>query len=335
MPLEALRYDLTPAGLHYVLVHYDIPAVDADGFRLRIDGAVAHPLDLRLADLAARPQVDATVTMECAGNGRALLDPRPVSQPWLDGAVGNARWSGTPLAPLLEEAGIAPGAVAVAFRGLDHGLEGGEEQDYERGLTLEEALRPDLLLATGMNGAPLLPQHGAPLRLIVPGWYGMASVKWLTRIRVLEAPFEGYQNRVGYRFRAVEHDPGIPLERIAVRSLMVPPGFSSFLPRQRHMRAGPTVLTGRAWSGHGGIARVEVSADDGVTWAEADLGPEPQPHAWRGWTFAWDAAPGTHVLSCRATDATGATQPVQPPWNVGGYANNEVQRVTVTVTSPG
>ena len=172
------------------------------------------------------------------GERARLFDPKPVSQPWLDGAIGTARWTGTPLAPLLEEAGMRPGAVAVAFAGLDHGLEGGEEQDYERGLSLDEALRPELLLATEMNDAPLPPQHGFPLRLVVPGWYGMTSVKWLARIRVLDAPFDGYQNRVGYQWRPAEDAPSVPVETIQVRSLMAPPGYPAFLPRERHIAPG-------------------------------------------------------------------------------------------------
>jgi DMSO/TMAO reductase YedYZ molybdopterin-dependent catalytic subunit len=331
MPLEALRYDRTPVGLHYVLVHYDIPDVDPASFRLRIEGHVERPLELALDDLAARLQIEADVMMECAGNGRALFADRAYSQPWLDGAIGNARWSGTPLAPVLEEAGIRPGAVSVSFVGLDHGLEGGEEQDYERGLTLEQALAPGVLLVTGMNGAPLPPQHGYPLRLLVPGWYGMTSVKWLTRITVRDAPFDGYQNRVGYRWKTNAEDQGAPVERIVVKSLLEPPGFPTFIPRARNLPAGPTVLRGRAWSGTGAIERVEVSTDDSATWTEAELGPEPEPNAWRAWSHAWDATPGVHVVCCRATDASGATQPLVPPWNVGGYANNTVQRTTVTV----
>jgi DMSO/TMAO reductase YedYZ molybdopterin-dependent catalytic subunit len=182
-----------------------------------------------------------------------------------------------------------------------------------------------------MNGAPLPPQHGFPLRLVVPGWYGMASVKWLTRIRVLDAPFQGYQNRVAYRWRTDEDDPGVPLERIQVRSLMVPPGTPSFMPRSRTVGAGPVTLEGRAWSGEGDVLRVEVSVDDGATWADAALGPMPEPAAWRAWTFAWDAAPGDHVLRCRATDATGTIHPAEPAWNVGGYANHAVQRIVVRV----
>ncbi len=331
MPQEALRYDVTPAGLHYLLIHYDIPDVDPVAFRLTIDGHVDRPLALTLDELRALPTVTAEVTMECAGNGRALLEPRAISQPWLRGAVGNAEWTGTPLVPLLERAGMREGAVDVAFTGLDRGFEGGLEQDYERGLSVADAMHGDLLLAYEMNGRPLLPQHGAPVRLLVPGWYGMASVKWLGRIRVLDEPFTGYQNTVSYRMRADADDPGTPLDRIRVRSMMVPPGRPSFQPRDRHIDAGPVRLTGRAWSGTAPIVRVEVSTDDGASWSDAELGPEPRPSAWRSWSFGWLAIPGSHVVVCRATDADGQTQPDEPEWNVGGYANNAVERTEVDV----
>jgi DMSO/TMAO reductase YedYZ molybdopterin-dependent catalytic subunit len=333
MPLEALRYAVTPAGLHYLLIHYDIPFVNPSTWRLEIRGEVERPLTLSLDDLRARPSVTNAVTLECAGNGRALMEPRPLSQPWLLEAVGNAEWTGTPLAPLLEEAGIRPGAVDVAFAGLDRGVEAGAEQAYERGLPLRECRRPEVLLAYDMNGQPLLPQHGAPLRLIVPGWYGMAHVKWLARIRVLDELFAGHQNASAYRWKGSDDDPGMPLTRVQPRSLMVPPGIPSFPERERSLSPGLTTLAGRAWSGAGPIARVEVSTDGGATWSGAALEPEQGPYAWRGWTFAWDAEPGEHELRCRATDATGATQPDEPEWNTGGYANNAVQRVTVTVTT--
>ena len=213
MPLEALRYPVTPAGLHYLLIHYDIPFVDPASFELSVGGLVARPLELSLDDLRARPAVELEVTMECAGNGRALLPgPRPVSQPWLAEAVGTAAWRGTPLAPLLDEAGPLDGAREVVFTGLDRGYEGGEEQVFERSLPLDEALRDDVLLAYEMNGAPLLPQHGFPLRLVVPGWYGMTHVKWLTRITVVAEPFTGYQQAHAYRFRRDEDDEGEPLD---------------------------------------------------------------------------------------------------------------------------
>ncbi|MGZ4132616.1 MAG: sulfite oxidase [Actinomycetota bacterium] len=331
MPLEALRYDLTPVGLHYLLIHYDIPLVDPAAWRLRVDGSVGRALELSVDDVRAFPAVTVPVTMECAGNGRALHEPRPVSQPWLLEAVGTAAWTGVPLRHVLEEAGLNGDAVSIAFRGLDRGIEGDVEQHYERGLSLEDALGDDVLLAYEMNGHPLPPQHGFPLRLVVPGWYGMTSVKWLARIEALDAPFDGYQNQVAYRWRATEDDPGEPLKRIAVRSLMVPPGIPLFMPRTRHLAAGPTTLEGKAWSGSGPVTRVEVSADAGASWADAELAAEGPAHAWRHWTFAWEAAPGTYELCSRATDATGATQPMQAVWNAGGYTNNAVQRVQVVV----
>ena len=225
MPLEALRYDVTPAGLHYLLIHYDIPAFDPDGWRLEIGGHVERPLTLSLEDLRARPAVTEPVTLECAGNGRALYDDRPVSQPWLLEAVGTASWTGTPLAPLLEEAGLDDDAVDIVFTGLDRGIEGGEERAYERALPVAEARRDEVILAYAMNGQPLLPQHGAPVRLIVPGWYGMTHVKWLASIRAIDGTFDGYQHTVAYRFHRGDDDPGIPLDRIRPRALMVPPGI--------------------------------------------------------------------------------------------------------------
>jgi DMSO/TMAO reductase YedYZ molybdopterin-dependent catalytic subunit len=334
MPLEALRFDLTPVGLHYLLTHYDIPEVDVGSWRLEVDGLVDHPLSLSLDDLRGRPSVETAVTLECAGNGRALLEPHVESQPWLLEAVGTARWEGVPLASILEEAGVGEGAVEVLFTGLDRGVEGGEEQAYARSLALEEALRGEVLLAYGVNGGELPPQHGHPLRLVVPGWYGMTSVKWLARITVLDAAFDGYQMRQSYRLRHEEGDEGEPLSRMQIRSLMVPPGIPEFLSRSRVVTAGACVLRGRAWSGEAEVTDVEVSADGGETWGEAELEDGVLgPWAWRAWSFTWRAKPGEHVLCSRARDAAGNVQPLEPVWNVGGYSNNAVQRVPVTVTA--
>jgi len=237
MPLEALRYPVTPIGLHYLLTHYDVPDVAPDGWRLAIGG-----LELSLDDLRARPVAEHTVTMECAGNGRARLEPRPVSQPWLLEAVGTARWRGTPLAPLLAEAGIPDGTVEVLFTGLDRGIEGGDEQAFQRALPLDEAMRDEVLLAYEMNGAPLPPQHGFPLRLVVPGWYGMTNVKWLSRIEFLAEPFSGYQQSWSYRVRQSEDEVGEPLQRMQPRSLLVPPGIPEFMTRDRTVAAGEVLL---------------------------------------------------------------------------------------------
>jgi sulfane dehydrogenase subunit SoxC len=331
LPLEALRYDITPPGLHYLLTHYDIPAVDAAVFRLEIRGAVENPVTLTLDDLRARPKTTMPVTFECAGNGRALLQPRPISQPWLTEAVGTAEWAGTPLKPLLDEAGVGEGAVEVLLSGLDHGLEGGTPQAYERSLPLADA--DEALVAYEMNGSPLPPQHGFPLRLVVPGWYGMTNVKWLARITLLEEPFDGYQNAVAYRMYDSDGQPGEPLTRMLPRSLMLPPGAPDFMTRKRFLAPGPVTLRGRAWSGFGSIERVEVSTDAGQTFDDATLDDPLGPAAWRGWRYAWDAAPGEFELCSRATDAAGNEQPLEPLWNLKGYANNAVDRIPVVVAA--
>jgi sulfane dehydrogenase subunit SoxC len=331
LPLEALRYPVTPLGLHYLLTHYDIPAVDPAAWRLPIGGSVERPLELSLDDLRTRPAVTRTVTLECAGNGRARLAPRPLSQPWLTEAVGTAEWTGVPLGELLAEAGLRDDAVEVLFTGLDRGIEGGVEQLYERALPRAEALGSDALLAYEINGLPLPPQHGFPLRLVIAGWYGMAHVKWLAAITALTEPFEGYQHTVGYRLYQAEDDEGVPVTRIMPRSLTIPPGIPDFLTRTRFLDAGRCRLEGRAWSGWAPIDSVDVSVDGGSTWDDAELGEQLDERAWRGWYYDWDATAGEHVICSRAADAAGNVQPLDPPWNLKGFANNEVERIAVTV----
>jgi sulfane dehydrogenase subunit SoxC len=334
-PLEALRYDVTPIGLHYLLIHYDIPAVAAADWRLHVDGHVRREIELSLDELRARPVVRQRVTMECAGNGRAHLDPRPASQPWVLEAVGTAEWGGTPLRPILEEAGLPEDAIEVLFTGLDRGVEGDVEQRYARSLPVVEALRDDVLLAYEINGQPLPPQHGFPLRLVVPGWYGMTNVKWLGRITVLDRPFDGYQQRQSYRLRQEESEEGEPVTRMMPRALMVPPGIPEFLTRERVVPLGPCPLEGRAWSGWAPIAGVQVSTDGGGSWEDASIDAPASPWSWASWSYPWEpGAPGRYELSCRARDAAGNEQPVEPPWNFGGYANNAVQRFVVAVAGP-
>ena len=209
--------------------------------------------------------------------------PRPVSQPWLTEAVGTARGAGTPLADLLQQAGSLKRPVEV-FTGADHGVERGLEQDYQRALPVAEAMRGDVLLAYEMNGAPLPPQHGPPLRLIVPGWYGMAHVKWLRKITVAAEPFDGFQMRA-YRLRDTPEEPGVPLTRIEPRALLVPPGFPDFMSRRRVVKSGPVRIEGRAWSGWAPVSMVEVSIDGGDTWEPADLELTQVPDSWARWTW--------------------------------------------------
>jgi len=331
MPLELMRHDVTPLGAHYLLTHYDIPAADAATWQLEVAGLVGRPRTWTMAELRAGPQVTRTVTMECAGNGRARLSPRPVSQPWLNEAVGTMTWTGTPLAPLLAEAEPARDAVDVVFTGADHGVERGEEQDYARALSVAEAMRDDVLLVWACNGVDLPPQHGYPLRLLVPGWYGMASVKWLRRIEVVAERFDGPQMRA-YRLRQHSDDEGTPLTWIFPRALVLPPGVPDFMSRRRILRPGEHVLEGRAWSGWAPVCRVEVSTDDGRTWADAELGPPVDRWAWRRWSRPWQVSePGSYVVLARAHDESGRSQPLDQPWNRGGFANGSPQRVDVTV----
>jgi DMSO/TMAO reductase YedYZ molybdopterin-dependent catalytic subunit len=264
-----------------------------------------------------------TFTIECSGN---------TGLPFFWGGIGNATWAGTPLAPLLAEAGVRPDAVEVVFTGLDRGVQSDVEHDYARSLPLDEALRDEMLLAYAVNGQPLPPQHGFPLRLVVPGWYGMTHVKWLRSIEVVAEPFLGWQQQLAYRLRASEDDEGRPVTRMLPRSLLVPPGIPDFLTRDRFLARGPCRLTGRAWSGWAPIERVEVSTDGGETWADAVLEEPLSVYAWRGWSYEWNAEPGEHELCCRATDAAGNTQPAAPDWNIDGYCNNAVQRVRVVVS---
>ena len=330
MPLEALRYDVTPAGLHYLLIHFDIPPGDAATWKLAIGGLLARPRDLSLREIRALPAKTLRVTLECAGNGRAQLSPRYPSMPWMKEGVSTAEWTGTPLRALLEAAGVSPAATQIVFHGTDRGVDRGTEHNYARSLPVAEAMKDDVLLVYAMNGQPLLPQHGAPLRLVVPGWYGMASVKWLAGIEAVEQPFEGIQQTVSYHFRSRAGEQGTPCTHMRVNSLMLPPGMPDFFTRSRIVDAGRVSLLGRAWSGGGApISRVEVGVDG--AWRDARLAASVGPWAWRGWTFDWDAAPGECTLECRATDALGNVQPEEPVWDVTGFGNHSTQRVPVTV----
>ena len=331
-PLEALRRPLTPPGLHYLLIHFDVPFADAAGWRVDVTGSVREPLSLGLDDLAGLPQFTQPLTMECAGNGRARVRPRIVSQPWNLEAVGTAEWTGVRVRDVLERAGVLDDAVEVVFEGADRGIDGGVEQAYARSLSLDDALAGDVMLAHTANGAPLLPQHGHPLRLVVPGWYGMTNVKWLRSIRVVSEPFDGYQQSRAYTIRVSDDDPGTPVTRMLPRSLMVPPGIPDFMTRERFVDGGAVELQGRAWSGWGRIESVDVSADGGRSWEPARLGEALGPNAWAGWSYEWRPdGPGRYELCSAATDETGRRQPLEPVWNTGGYCNNAVQRVTVTV----
>lgn len=328
--LETLAQDITPTGAHYLLIHFDVPQIDEAEHCLSFTGAFDKPFTLTMEEIRAQPQVTMPVTLECAGNGRAGMNPRSYSMPWFYEAVGTSEWTGTPLAPLLERAAPQAGVQDFAFIGADEGFDAGVRHAFGRSLTPREAAELDVMLVWGMNGQPLLPQHGAPLRLIVPGWYGMASVKWLTRIEALTERYQGFQQVRTYRIRYFEDYPGRPVNTIKVKSLMRPPGVPDWITRQRWLEPGPVTLEGRAWSGNGvPVEKVEVRLDG--AWREAEVAPPRGRYAWSRWRIAWEATPGAHELACRATDANGDTQPEVAPFNLSGFANNAWDRVQVQV----
>jgi DMSO/TMAO reductase YedYZ molybdopterin-dependent catalytic subunit len=329
LPLEALRYDVTPAGMHFLLTHFDVPFVpEPDAWRLAIGGQVEKPLRLSLSEIQTFPAETLRVTLECAGNGRANVMPRWQTQPWEYGGVSTAEWTGTKLRHVLEAARLKRDVKEIAFIGADRGFDAGVEHNYGRSLAPAAAVTDDVLVAWGMNRTPLLPQHGYPLRLIVPGWYGMASVKWLQQIEALDRPFDGYQQVGNYTYRQKAGDPGTPVTTMRVKSLMAPPGIPDWYTRRRVVEAGPVLLMGRAWSS-APLQRVEVAIDG--AWHEAVLDPPHGRFAWQGWRYEWDALPGERVLMCRAMDANGETQPLEPPWDNVGFGNNAVQCVEVKV----
>lgn len=328
--LETLKLDITPTGAHYLLNHFDVPVLDGDSHRLRLHGAFAGPCEISIAEIRAMPAVTMPVTLECAGNGRAGVSPRSCSMPWMHEGVGTSEWTGTPLKPLIDRVGLRSGVRDISFAGADVGFDKGQKHAFGRSLTPEQVSELDALLVYEMNGQPLLPQHGAPLRLIVPGWYGMASIKWLTDIEALTAPYQGFQQIQTYRLRQSEDDPGHPVTAIRVKSLMVPPGVPDWLTRSRFVESGRVAVTGRAWSGSGvPVKKVELGVDG--KWTEADVTHGSGRYAWSAWSTVWNARPGAHILCCRATDADGYFQPLEAPWDAAGFANNAVQEVEVFV----
>lgn len=327
-PLECLSADVTPIRNFYVRSHFPVPQLDPATYRLSIGGAVEQPLELSLEELRALGLRTLVATMECAGNQRTGLSPLPAGEPWDIGAVSTASWSGVPLRAVLERAGLRPGVVEVLAVGADRGRppDWPEEIPFARALPLDRALHPDTLLALEMNGEPLTPAHGAPLRLVVPDWYGVASVKWLQRLEALTVPFRGYYHVQRYVYVFDDAAEPVPVTTMLVRSLITEPLHGQTL------APGPVMVRGKAWSGAAEVVRVEVAVDGGENWQEARLLPAASPHAWRSWEFVWHAVePGRHVLRSRATDALGNTQPDVPRWNRYGYGNNAVRPVIVTV----
>ncbi len=319
-----------PTARFYVRNHFHIPTLDAATWRLDVGGLVDRPLRLTLDDLRAMPARSAVVTLECAGNGRSLLEPRVDGEQWGLGAVSTAEWTGVPLVEVLERAGPRSEAREVVFRGADRGTvdESATTVDFERGLSLEEALESEALLAYAMNGEPLPIQHGYPLRLVVPGWYAVASVKWLTNIDIAPDPFLGFfqVDRYFFEWQSGGRTEREPARLQRVRALVVSPQPGQTVEQQ-------LVVRGVAWSGAGGIQRVDVSVGEGE-WHIAQLVGRRERGSWQWWEAMVSVdRPGPTTIRARATDLAGRVQPERPDWNRLGYGSNPIQQVPVVVTA--
>jgi DMSO/TMAO reductase YedYZ molybdopterin-dependent catalytic subunit len=331
-PLDAVCSWVTPTRLFFVRNHFQMPHIEPETWRLALEGCVERTLDLSLDDLQRMPQRSVFATMECAGNGRSYLRERQEGVQWGAGAIAHAEWTGVPVHRVLERAGLLPQAVDVVFEGADRGkeLDLAAPIPFARSLPMRKALDPDTLLALRINGEPLTPEHGFPVRLLVPGWYGVASVKWLSSIRVLNRPFLGYYQTTKYTIN--EQTPS-GVQRVVLRTMNV----KSEIVRPREgevLGIGSQRIFGIAWAGEEAIWKVEISTDGGTTWDDARLVGLQAPYSWALWEYFWEVArPGRHALMARATTVSGRTQPVEHDSLRGGYAINFVRSRQVRVES--
>lgn len=334
-PFDSVDSFVTPAELFYVRCHFAIPKLDACCYELRIDGAVRWPMTFSYDALRELPTVTVGATLECAGNSRVFLVPQAKGAQWALGAVGNAEWTGVLLSTILERAELLPDACELVFEGADSGTPNEEPVPpspitYARSLSLTERVCPETVLAYQMNGADLRPEHGFPLRAIVPGHYGMASVKWLTHIHVSRQPFTGYWQTSDYAYwDAVD---GKPVRR-ALGRMLVKSEIAAPAPAETIAAGQEYLVRGAAWSGEADISRVELSKDGGRTWCEGEFVDPVRKHCWRRWQCKWTvpAEPGEYTLMSRATDATGTVQPEKHDANYGSYVVNHTLPIRIFV----
>jgi DMSO/TMAO reductase YedYZ molybdopterin-dependent catalytic subunit len=329
-PLERVRSWVTPNRLFFVRNHFPVPRIDLAAWRLRLEGCVKRTLEWTWDELAALPERTVFATVECAGNGRSFLHPHAHGVQWGAGAIGHAEWTGVPVRLLLKEAGLKPEALEVVFEGQDRGTEADhpEPMFFARSLPLAKALDPNTLLATRMNGELLEPNHGFPVRLLVPGWYGVASVKWLRRISVIDHAFQGYYQTKKYTVqrRTANGNETAIVQAMAVKSEIIRPAEGEIL------GVGTNRVFGVAWAGEEAVARVEVSTDGGRTWDDADLSGPRDHYSWTLWEYLWEVAEaGQYNLLVRATSVGGRVQPSQHDPLHGGYLVHHCRPRTVHV----
>lgn len=325
-PIEALLKDRTEAGEHFVRSHHGTPQLDESDYALDVTGLVTRPIRWSLTDLRKLSHTTAHVTLECAGHRRTELDPPATGVPWALGAVGHARWAGGQLTDLLSIVRPLPEATHLVFHGCDLGEIDGYDapQTFSRAIPLDDPAIRETILAWEMNGRRLEPEHGYPVRAIVPGWYAVASVKWLTHIEVIRGEFDGFYQAVDYRLREEgEPAPGRELTHMPVSSLVITPAADAVVP------AGETLLEGIAWGGRGGVGGIDIQIDDGP-WQAARIDPGPGRHAPTRFSLVATLAPGPHRVRSKARDREGGQQPDAVAWNSRGYGVNDVYAITLT-----
>ena len=334
MPFETAENFITPTKSFYVRTHFPIPKIDRDAWWLRVEGEVEKSFAINYEELVESESVTIPVTLECAGNNRNFLEPKVKGVQWGLGAVGTAEWTGVPLSFLLDRAVIRSSAREVILEGADHGMLDDPksppgELTFSRSVPLEKAKR-DVLLAYRMNGQDIPPEHGFPVRAIVPGWYAMASVKWLQRIIVTGQAFSGYYQTLDYAYWKRRGDIGelTPLSTMQIKAEIARPARGETVSTNSNVR-----VRGAAWTGDGEITKVELSTDGGATWSEASLVGTSKQNAWRLWEFDWrtSSKPGQADLIARATDSLGRTQPVERDRDRGTYMINHLLPISILV----
>ena len=329
--LNELDQELTPTGQFFVRNHFPMPDVDLDSWALKVEGHGGRTVYLDQHILRDMPTIEMDCLLECAGNSRAAIQPPIEGLLWDHGAVGAASWKGVPLCAVLQKAGDLGSTTDIPLEGADRGAGDGMsgEAAYAMSIPLKKVLDLNTILAYEMNGEPLLPEHGSPLRAIVPGWYGMTSVKWLQRVSLLTKPHEGFGQSDYYVYLQEGAANGAQPQRVtamAVKSLITWPTRGLTLSPGKH------TIRGMAWSGEGSISKVEVSVNNGETWLPAQVGKTKSSYAWQKWEFVWEAGQAGHFLvRARATDKNGRIQPIRAYWNFRGFANNAIHAVPVTV----
>ena len=329
MPVTGFIDEITPVEHFFVRCHDLIPRVDMADWKLEIGGMVDNPKMFTLDELKKFPHVTMAAVLECAGNGRSFYQPHMAGTQWRFGSVGNGRWTGVRLRDVMAKVGMKPGATQILMDGADVPM--GKMPDFQRTLEVKKALHPDTLLAWDMNGKPLTGEHGAPLRVIAPGWASDSWVKWLRHLEVMDRDFEGFWMKTGYRHPARHVAPGaavdpkdmVPVTDLNVKSIVASPEFAA--------KPGVVTVVGMAWSNAAPVTKVDISTDAGKSWAPAKLGGTPTKYGFRRFTYAWRAKEGEYTVISRATNAAGQSQPMEPEWNPSGYLYNAAQARTIHI----